>query len=77
MKKKRFIKLLMAEGISRNDARIHAEWVAWDNIMTCKFNHIIKTNGFQNRCPLRTYKVEYDNIKVALEEYACKFREEV
>lgn len=67
MKKKRFIKLLMAEGISRNQARIYAAWVAWDNIQTCKFNHYIKAKGYTNtKFRYLSLQEAYDDIKISL-----------
>lgn len=68
MTRKRFIKLLMSKGMPRNDARIHAEWVVWDNRQTCKLNHIQKANGYTNRCMMLSYQTDYDAIKVVVEE---------
>lgn len=80
MTRKRFIKLLMAEGISRNDARFHAAWVASENIKNCNLNHIGKIQGFPGRCGYLSFQKAYENhnyCKNHLKEFIRILREEV
>ena len=62
MKKKRYIKLLMSRGMSRNDARTYAEWVIWHNLQANQINRFGKSCGSEYRIDFLSYEVDYKSL---------------
>ena len=61
MKKKRFIKLLMSQGYSRNDAREYAEAVKRFNVEAAEVNKNEKQTGSPWRENMHSYSRLYEN----------------
>lgn len=53
--RKRFIKLCMAHGLSRNVARKVAFWIGFENSFKCESNCILKMAGVAERNKLLSY----------------------
>lgn len=60
MKKKRFIKLFMSRGFSRNEARERAQSIVYINEGFSNYNKIMKAEGSPDRFRLETYSGEYE-----------------
>lgn len=56
MKRKRFIKLSMAHGNSRDQARRAANYIAWKNQVDASDNKFEKESGRLYRLPMANYK---------------------
>ena len=56
MTQKRFIKLCMAEGMSRNEARGTADFIADDNKDCERLNKAAKSKGYTGRCCTISYE---------------------
>lgn len=61
MKKKRYIKLLMSSGMSRNDARVCADFVICSNIFTSIMNRKFRQEGEDFRWNYLSYAIEFEN----------------
>lgn len=61
MTKKRFIKLLMSQGYSRNEAREYAEAVKRFNVEAAELNKIEKQTGSPWRENMHSYSLLYEN----------------
>lgn len=80
MKKKRFIKLLMSQGYSRNDAREYAEAVKRFNVEAAELNKIEKQTGSPWRENMYSYSrlyAEECNIKFSVDFNTEKFQEAI
>ena len=62
MKKKRFIKLVMSRGFSRNEAREYVRSVAYINKGFSRYNKVQKANGHPYRLRLEAYSREYEGM---------------
>ena len=56
MKRKRFIKLSMAHGNSRDQARRAANYIAWKNQADASVNKVEKESGRMYRLPMLGYQ---------------------
>lgn len=78
MKKKRFIKLLMSQGYSRNEAREYAEAVKRFNVEAAELNKIEKQTNSPQRENMYSYSRAYAdefNIKYSVDFNTEKFQE--
>lgn len=64
MTRKRFIKLCMAYGESRNEARVTANFVLMDNKTIMRINRMYKSFGDTFRLPMSSYEKEARSIGV-------------
>ncbi len=77
MTRKRYIKLLMSHGISRNDSRSMAQNVQYYNEMYARENHREKTLGKRERHTIMvTYQFRWDTMRMLCnflgEEVPCR-----
>lgn len=64
MKKKRFIKLVMSRGFSRNEAREMVRSIQYINEGFSDFNKIMKSEGKPDRFRPEAYLREYEGMFV-------------
>lgn len=68
MTRKKYIKLVMSRGFSRNTARAVAAAVVRDNISVSGINQQMKWLGIDKRVPCISYQFDYDHYIAVISE---------